>query len=708
MAVETKKTKVDPAPSVRSRFAPIIERAPLPLVEVQGNAHTVSYVNSAFCILVGKTRGELLGIPFAEIVPEGNKCVPILDRVYQTGEAVTHVREDKSEPDPAYWLYAMWPALDANERPAGVIIQLAKTSNYQQNATAINEALLLSSLRQHEMTEAAQKLNAQLKREINERRQAEEALRQSEQRVTRVLESVTDLFAVLDADWRLSYMNAAFRRAVLANGVAPQAMMGKHFLNDIFPETRGTPVEHQFRSAMRERVSGEFEYYYSPWQRWYAIRVYPIEEGGLAVHLQNITKRKRGEQRVTFLATLSLRLAGAVAEADIVRIAVEAVGTHINAARCFFVECLERDNLIVVGHNWLRDQSPSLEGNHSLLDLGGIDRWRQYSGGDFAVEDVDTHPLTCEKSADYAAIAVRSYAFQPFRRQGEWTVVLGVTDTSPRKWTADELNLMDDVAARVWPLVERARMDWAMEQHAQTLEFHVLERTSKLQETITELEAFSYSISHDLRAPLRAMQSFAAILGEDCGKELGVEGKEYIRRIVTAGQRMDQLIQDVLVYSRVARVEMPLERIELASFIAGILESYPQFDPAHARIEVIVPLAPVRANAAALTQCVSNLITNAIKFVAPGLKPHIRIWTEVGPDSRVRLFFRDNGIGIEKKAQEKIFGIFNQIDPNLGGTGIGLAVVRKAAERLGGRISVESEVGKGSTFQLELNSARGI
>ena len=690
-----------------SRSAPIIERAPLPIVEVQGSEHIVSYVNSSFCRLLGKARGELIGKPFSEIVHGGDKCVPILDRIYQTGEAVTHAQEDKTEPDPAYWLYAMWPALDANERPAGVIIQLTKTSNYQQSATAINEALLLSALHQHERTEMAEKLNAQLHVQIIERRQAEEALRQSEQRVTRVLESITDLFTVLDADWRLIYMNAAFRRTVLANGLDPNTLAGKHFLNDIFPEIRGAPVEHEFRRAMRERVSSEFEYYYPPWQRWYAIRVFPIEEGGTSIYFQNITKRKRAEQRVGFLAALSQKLAGAVAEADIVRITVEAVGTHLNAARCCFVECLERENLIVVSHNWLRAQSPSLEGKHSLDDLGGIERWRQHSGGNFAVEDVETHPLTREKLASYVALGIRSYAFQPFRRKGEWTVVLVVTETSPRKWTADDLNLMDDVTARVWPLVERARVDWAMEQHAQTLEFHVLERTSKLQETIKELEAYSYSISHDLRAPLRAMQSFAAILGEDYGKEVGVEGKEYIRRIMTAGQRMDQLIQDVLVYSSVARIEMPLERIELASFIAGILESYPQFDAAHARIEVNVPLAPVRANSAALTQCVSNLIGNAIKFVAPGVKPHIRIWTEVGPDFRVRLFFQDNGIGIAKKAQEKIFGIFNQIDSGCGGTGIGLAVVRKAAERLGGSISLESEVGKGSTFRLELNSARG-
>jgi signal transduction histidine kinase len=187
---------------------------------------------------------------------------------------------------------------------------------------------------------------------------------------------------------------------------------------------------------------------------------------------------------------------------------------------------------------------------------------------------------------------------------------------------------------------------------------------------------------------------------------LGSEGKEYIRRIVTAGERMDRLIQDVLVYSRVTRTEMPLERVELGSFIAGILESYPQFDPSQTRIELVLPLAPVRANPTALTQCVSNLVGNAIKFVAPRVKPHVRIWTDVVSKGRVRLFFADNGIGIPHDAREKIFGIFYQADPRHGGTGIGLAVVRKAAQRMGGAVSVESRLGEGSTFCLELNSAQ--
>jgi signal transduction histidine kinase/ActR/RegA family two-component response regulator len=167
---------------VRSRAAPIIERAPLPIVEVEGSAHTVSYVNAAFCTLLGKTRSDLIGKRFAEIVAGGEECVPILDRVYQTGEAVTHVLDTDADPHPAHWLYAMWPALDADERPTGVIIQLVTAASSRQSALAINEALLIAGLRQHELTESALKLNVQLQTEIGERGKAEAALREVDRR----------------------------------------------------------------------------------------------------------------------------------------------------------------------------------------------------------------------------------------------------------------------------------------------------------------------------------------------------------------------------------------------------------------------------------------------------------------------------------------------------------------------------------------------
>ncbi|CAM2800071.1 ATP-binding protein [Rariglobus hedericola] len=245
-------------------------------------------------------------------------------------------------------------------------------------------------------------------------------------------------------------------------------------------------------------------------------------------------------------------------------------------------------------------------------------------------------------------------------------------------------------------------------QQNRNLEQRVAERTATIDAKFKELEAFSYSISHDLRAPLRAMQSYAQLLADEFAAVASEEARDYSRRIITASDRMDRLISDVLVISRVAQNETPLERIALGSFISGIVETYPQFTTQQTEINVTVPLHAVRANPALLTQCVSNLLSNAIKFVPAGTKPKVKIWTEA-THGRVNLFIQDNGIGIPAAAQQKIFDIFYQITPNKEeGTGIGLAVVRKAVERMGGSIKVESTPGNGCTFCVELESAAGI
>ncbi len=227
------------------------------------------------------------------------------------------------------------------------------------------------------------------------------------------------------------------------------------------------------------------------------------------------------------------------------------------------------------------------------------------------------------------------------------------------------------------------------------------ERTAKLQETVGELEAFSYSISHDLRGPLRVMQSFAEALREDCGEAVGVAGQDYIRRIVNAAVRMDRIIQDLLGYSRIARTELVLERVELGDFVRGLLDGYPAFHDHKADILIEGRLPAVMSNPAALTQCLANLIGNGLKFVARGERPVIRISARV-ENARAFVSVADSGIGIPERAHELIFKTFYRHEPGYEGTGIGLSIVRKAVERLGGRITVDSMPGRGTTFTFDL------
>ena len=429
-----------------NRTSPGIDLTPMAFVEVRGNAHAIQYVNSAFCRLLGRSPSDLIGGAFSEVVPAGDACLPILDRVYQTGTPFSSSHQTDEESRPAHWLYARWPALNADESPVGVIIQITKPVETQE-MTAINEALLLSGLRQHELAVNAVKLNGRLEGEIEDRKLAEAVQQTTNQR--------------------------------------------------------------------------------------------------------------------------------------------------------------------------LADQTSELE-----------------------------------------------------------------------------------------------RL--------------VAERTEKLRETVADLEAFSYSVAHDMRTPLRGMQGFARILLEDHAGQLDANAHSYLERIASSAARMDMLIQDVLNYTRVMRSEAVLEPVDLDRLVRDMIATYPNWQAPKVMIRIEGRLPPVLGHEGFLTQCVSNILSNAIKFVAPGVTPHVRIWAEDRPVSLtqtpwsavngkitaedtngasvVRVWFEDNGIGIAARDRSRVFRMFERINPaeQFEGTGMGLTIVRKAVQRLGGRVDFESEAGKGSQFWIEL------
>ena len=284
---------------------------------------------------------------------------------------------------------------------------------------------------------------------------------------------------------------------------------------------------------------------------------------------------------------------------------------------------------------------------------------------------------------------------------------LEAQDAEKEAWAETKMLLdkADRSARALLSVVEdQKRAKGEIQKLNETLEQRVFDRTAQLENANKELETFTYSVSHDLKAPLRGIDGYSKLLVDLYGDKLNEEASQFIHTIRSSTLQMNQLIEDLLQYSRLERSHLQIKQVHIKTFIESILKTNADDISAHHfLVNIDVPDIELIADANGIQIALRNLIENAIKFTKKTANPEIMIKLAENQDFWI-LSVRDNGIGFDMKYSERIFEIFQRLQraENFPGTGIGLAMVAKAMHRMNGKVYAESIPGKGATFYLEI------
>jgi PAS domain S-box-containing protein len=503
--------------------------------------------------------------------------------------------------------------------------------------------------------------------DITERKRAEEAQRTSAIYARSLIEASLDPLVTISPEGKITDVNQA---SIEATGVPREKLIGTDFSNYFTEPQKAREGYRRVFSAgfvrdypltIRHALGRVIEVFYNA-------RVYKDENGkvlGVFAAARDLTERRRAEAA---LQVAHERLRRFV-DSNIVGIVIA------NAAGAI------------------------IEANDYYLRLIGVTREELQQG------KVDWRAITPPQWLPADEQAIREMRERgtctPYEKEYVWR-----DGTRVPVLLADALlpGPEEQIAAFALDLTERKRAEAEVRRLNVELEQRVRDRTAQLEAANKELEAFSYSVSHDLRAPLRHIEGFANRLAKIAGPGLVDKSRHYLEEIIDSAKHMGCLIDDLLLFSRMGRAELRRERVDLGQLVkAAITQLRPEFKSREIRWQQAV-LPEVQGDGAMLRQVILNLLSNAVKYTRPRQPAKIEIGCDDNSPAETVVFVRDNGVGFDMEYSHKLFGVFQRLhsDEQFEGTGIGLASVRRVVARHGGRTWAEGQVNAGATFYFSL------
>lgn len=508
-------------------------------------------------------------------------------------------------------------------------------------------------------------------------------------RLAAILEGITDPFSVLDRELRLVYCNETAARLI---GKAPKELVG-HRIWDIAPEARDSSFHRAYEQVLSTGRSMTLEEYYPPWDRWFESSIYPLVDG-LAVYTRDVTMRKHAMELTTRLgrhAALRADVSATLSdERDIRKMlqrACELIVDHLDAA---FARVWTLDE---AGSTLLLQASAGMythiDGAHKAVPVGKFKIGRIAASRQPHLTNDVAHDTQIGDPAWAAREKMVAFAGYPLIVDGSVIGVLAMFSRTPL--ADDTMSAIGGISDLVGQGIIRRRTELELEQ-----------RLNELARSNADLEQFAYVASHDLQEPLRMVASYNQLLARRYKGKLGEDADEFIGFTVEGVTRMQRLINDLLAYSRVGTRGADRVEVDLTKLYEATVQNLEQSIKDNAAVITADPLPTIVADEHQMMQLLQNLIGNAIKFHGEA-SPQIHVG--VRPQGGNYVFsVKDNGIGIDPQYFERIFVIFQRLNPreNYPGTGIGLAICKKIVERHGGRIWVESTPGQGSTVYFTL------